>query len=75
MEADIVNGPIGPEAKYDIAFKGGQLVVELDYQGKLLGAGVSIKLDANAVISAIEVAIPGKLDDAVLELLRGLLAK
>jgi hypothetical protein len=75
MEAVISDGQIGPEAKYDVAFKGGKLVLSLDYQGKMAGAGVSVSVDANAVISAIEAAIPGKLDDAVLELLRGVLAK
>lgn len=75
MEADIAQGQIGAEGKYDVEFKGGMLVLSLDYQGKLLGAGVSIKVGSDAVIDALEAAIPGKLDDAVLELLRGLLKK
>lgn len=73
MEKDLVSGNLGKDAKYDVAFKEGKLVLELDADFGLLTGGVVVKVDASSVIDAIEKAIPGQLDDAVLEMLKGAL--
>ena len=70
---DLAQGQIGPEAKYDVKFEGGKLVAELNYEGALLGAGLNIHIGADQVINAIEKAIPGQIDDAVLELIKSAL--
>lgn len=60
MEKDIVSGKVIDGVTYDVAFKDGAL--------QFVG-----KLDADALITIIEKAIPGKIDDALLEMLRAAL--
>ena len=64
---EIVQGQIGPEAKYDVQFAAGKLVVGVNYAGAELGAGVSVSLDAVVVIDALEKALPGAVPTAILE--------
>jgi hypothetical protein len=65
MEGELAKGSLGSVGKYDMAFKGGQLVVELDAGVSFGSAGLVLKLDAAAVIDALAGAIPGSIDDAV----------
>lgn len=73
MEGEIAEGSIGSVGKYDLEFKGGQLVLMVDANLGLGSAGIKLSLDAGKVIEAIEKAIPGQMDDAILELLKGAL--
>ncbi len=61
MSKQIASGKLGSIGDYTVTFEDGKLKVaaELD----VAGAG----------IDALEAAIPGKLDDAVLEIVRGVL--
>lgn len=58
---EIAQGKIGNVATYDVKFDEGKLKVAVEVD--VAGEGVT----------ALENAIPGKLDDAVLELVRGVL--
>jgi len=69
MDKDLVQGSVGPEAKYDVAFVGGQLVASLDYSGKELGGSLAIKIPVKAVLDAIAAKIPGTLDDSIIKLI------
>jgi hypothetical protein len=73
MEAQIVEGNIGAVGKYDVEFKEGKLVVEVDANVAIGQAGLVVKIDAAKVIDAISAAIPGKIDDAVLGLIKAAL--
>lgn len=73
MEKELAEGQLGPEAKYEVAFKEGALVASLDYQGKVLGAGVVVRLPVSQVVAALKAAIPGKIDDAVLDIIEAAL--
>ena len=51
--ADLAQGNVGPEAKYSIKFEGGKLIAEAMYDGAQFDAGIVLKLDADAVVSAL----------------------
>lgn len=67
---DIVKGQLGPEASYSLKFEGGKLKAQVDYTGADLGGGVMFALDTDKVVEAIKKAIPGQIDDMVLDLLK-----
>lgn len=72
-DKEIVGGNLGSVGSYDLAFKAGALQIEVKASVGPLLAGVSLALDAAKVIDALEAAIPGKIDDAVLEVIRAAL--
>lgn len=69
MEKDLVEGNIG-KAKYDVEFRDGKLVAELKYAHDLAEAGAFVHIPADSVLDAIAKAIPGQIDDAVIELIK-----
>lgn len=73
MEKDIVEGQIGPHAKYDVEFKQGALrgFIEADF-GVVKGK-FEVSFPADGVIDAIKKAIPGQIDDAILDVLQSAL--
>jgi hypothetical protein len=75
IDQSLVSGDLGPETKYDVSFKEGSLQVSVNYMGKLAGGSVALKIPADAVLDAIKNAIPGKVDDAVIELIKASLKK
>lgn len=78
VEADILDGKIGNVGGYDLEFKDGKLsfVVDIAAPGGLISGKLGVALDAAAVIDALTKAIPGQIDDAVLNLIKAaLLAK
>ncbi len=70
---DLVKGDIGPEAQYDVAFVGGKLQAKLKYDGAMGGGSVEMHIGVEQVIAAIKVAIPGQIDDLILDGLAGML--
>lgn len=75
MENELVKGNIGSVGSYDLEFKGGKLLGTVSVahdatDGVGVSASLTVSLDANKVIDAIEKAIPGDLDKIPLELLR-----
>jgi len=70
MDIDIFDGKLGDVGQYDVEFKGGKLLAKVDVATGPFSAGVLMSIDANKVVDAIEKAIPGQIDDAVLEVLR-----
>lgn len=67
---DLAHGALGSAGEFDVKFEDGKLVASADAAVGPGSVGVVVKIDGNKVIDAIEKAIPGQLDDAVLELLR-----
>lgn len=74
MEADLVQGKLGTVGKYDVAFKGGELVVEIDGNDAVGSVGMVVKVKASAVLDAIALAIPGTIDDALIGIIKGALS-
>jgi hypothetical protein len=75
MEGEIVQGNIGSVGSYDVEFKGGKLVLTAGVEkettpGVGIKADISIEVEAGKIVDAIERAIPGQIDDVVLEILK-----
>ena len=70
---EIAEGAIGSVGKYDVAFKDGAFVVEVDASIAVGSAGMVIKVDSEKVIDALCAAIPGKIDDAIFGVIKAAL--
>lgn len=66
MDKDLASGSLGTEAKWDVSFAGGKLIASIAYSGSLAGANIGISIGAKQVLDALALAIPGKIDDAVI---------
>lgn len=73
MEKDIIDGKIGTVGTYDVEFKGGKLRAVVLANTAVGSAGITLEIGAEQVITAIEKAIPGQIDDAILEMLKKLI--
>lgn len=80
MEKDIVDGKIGEFGAYDVEFKEGALKAKANISAMAgpveIDGQLTISLGAKALGDAIKKAIPGQVDDAIIDLMVGaLLAK
>lgn len=73
MDADLVKGNLGTVGKFDVAFKDGALVAELDAAVSVGSAGLVLKIEAGKVLDALAAAIPGTIDDAIINIAKGAL--
>jgi hypothetical protein len=73
---DITEGKAGSDGKYKVTYKNGDIRIESNYNAEGVTAGAFIEVEAIYLIDQITDAIPGEMDDAVLDnLARKLLAK
>lgn len=63
------------EISADVKFEAGKIVLSSKYDGKGADAEVKVSVEAGYFIDKLKEAIPGQIDDAVLELLKGALSK
>lgn len=70
MEKELIGGAIGEKAKYNVEFKGGSLVAKFDYLENFVKGGIHIEFPADVILDAIAKAIPGQIDDAIIELIK-----
>lgn len=70
VEMDIAEGPIGTVGAYDVEFKGGFLVAKINAGAGPVSANAEVKIGADALLDAIARAIPGTIDDVILNLLK-----
>lgn len=68
--SEIINEPIGNEAKVSFKFEKGVARIALDYDGKGADAGLFIELESDYFIDKLAEAIPGTLDDQILNFLK-----
>lgn len=73
MDQEILKGNIGPEAQYKLEFKDGKLCIEGGYAGADMDAGIFLKIHAGHVLEALKKAIPGTIDDLVIDTAKKLL--
>lgn len=72
-DKEIAQGNIGTVGKYDVAFKDGQLVMEMDATYGVGSTGLIQKVSAKEVLEALKKAIPGTVDDAVFNVIEAAL--
>lgn len=70
---DLISEQLGPEAKVKVVIEKGKLglAVELDTKG--IDGKVALFVDSEYFIDELAKAIPGKLDDAILAVLKSAL--
>lgn len=74
MDKDLISGNLGTVGSYDVAFKGGNLIVSLTAAIPPGESGsVTLSVDSNKVLDALAAAIPGKIDDAVIAIIKAAL--
>lgn len=66
MEKDLV---LGPEAKAVLKIEGGKVLLSIQYDGVQASASAGISLDVDQFATLLKDAIPGKVDDAVIDVL------
>lgn len=72
--ADLMGGALGPEAKWKIDLAAGRVIFKAAYEGLGGGAELLVSLKSDYLIDELANKIPGKLDDAVLSVLKAALA-
>ena len=72
MEKEMVAGQVGAGGSYKVEFKGGSLRLEASYSEGVKGS-VVFEIPADHVIDQIAKAIPGQLDDTILNLMKAAL--
>jgi hypothetical protein len=72
--SEILNGESG-EMDYKLSFEGTDLILSGAYDGKGLGAELKIKLQGEYFMDKLAEAIPGNIDNAVINMLKGALKK
>lgn len=75
MELDIVEGPIGEVGMYDVELKGGKLSAMIKVAGPAgaVAGEMKVYIDGKVLFEKIKAAIPGNVDDAVLNVLEPVL--
>ncbi len=66
---EVVSGALGPEGKYDLKIEGGKIVAAVTYDGADLDGFLTMSLDLGQLKETVKKTIPGKIDDAVIDLL------
>lgn len=70
---ELAQGEIGAEGSYDLALVGGKLVLSVKHASKGAELGVSVAVDGDYFADKLAAAIPGKLDDAIIGMLKAAL--
>lgn len=61
------------EATLDLDFKEGKLRLSVSYDGKGADAGLFVDLEPDYFLDKLKAVIPGQIDDAIIEMLKGAL--
>ena len=67
---EITKGEIGSEGAYDLKLEGGKLVVSVGHNSKGFSLGVQAGVSVDYFMDKLAELIPGKVDDAVIEMLK-----
>lgn len=68
---DVIKEELGKEAKYDVKIDKGNIIVTVSYDGKGADAQFSFTLEGEYFLTKLKKAIPGEIDDAIINLLIG----
>lgn len=75
-DKDIVDGVFGGDiGSYDVEYKEGKFVAKVGAGKFGVSAEMEVKIDAAAVLDAIAKAVPGQIDDSIIEVLKKILVK
>lgn len=66
MEKDIA---LGPEAQAVLKIEGGKISIGINYAGKQVSGSAGVSLDVEQFAQLLKDAIPGSIDDTVIDVL------
>lgn len=72
-EKKLVEMPISKETEFELEFKDGKLRLILGYDGKGVDGGLFADLDPEYFLDKLADAIPGTIDNMVIEAIKGAL--
>ena len=72
-EKKLVEMPISKETEFELEFKDGKLRLVLGYDGKGVDGGIFADLDPEYFLDKLAEAIPGNVDNMVIEAIKGAL--
>ena len=75
MDIDIASGNLGTVGSYKVFFHQGKLVAQLQAAEAPFDGNLQLNIDANLVLDAIAKAVPGKIDDLLISMIKAELAK
>lgn len=70
---DIIEGELGKDAEYDLEIIDGHLTLVFSYDGPGVDGVIKVTVDVAHFLDKFKQAIPGQVDDAILELVKGAL--
>jgi hypothetical protein len=73
MDKDLLSGSIGSEGTYDIAFKGGNVVATISYDGAEFDAQVVLTVKTKAGLEKLKTLIPGQIPAEIITVIEGAL--
>ena len=73
MEKQIYEKKIGSDGEFELEFKDGKLRLILGLDSKGVDAGVFVDLEPEYFLDKLKKAIPGELDDAIINMIKGAL--
>ena len=73
MDTPVIEKEISKEVDLEMRFENKKVKLVVNYEGRGAGAEVAVYVDAVYFIDLLADAIPGTLDDVVLEMLKGAL--
>ena len=73
MSQELVNKELGGEGELDLSLENGKLKLSVKYAGKGGDATVSAALNPDYFLDKLAAAIPGGIDDAVINILKAAL--
>lgn len=68
---DLASGQVGSEGAYELKFEDGKAVLKVTHAHASGKVSLIVEEDAIYFMDKLKDAIPGKIDDAVIELLKG----
>ena len=70
---DLAQGNVGSELKYDVKVVSGKVMIEAKYDGVQADAALMIAIDSDLLLDKLAEKIPGKIDDAVIQIIKAAL--
>lgn len=69
-EQEIVGGALGPEAKFALKRDGLKVIATVALDTKGVDASVSVGVEGDYFVDQLKELIPGKIDDAIFDMLK-----
>ena len=71
---EVTGGAISSEAKYDVKIEDGKIKVTASYDGKGLDGAVTVAVEIGYFLDKVKEAVPGKIDDVLIDTIKAALA-